>query len=103
MADLWISSTYVDVTSYLRGFFAVVIAYNFVFTFFHLLILLFSQEVGYQHGKTVFGVWSRTGVLDKMLRDRQETYKTKTSDVSVQFNCTALQKLHDATRNWSGR
>ncbi|XP_021269320.1 patatin-like phospholipase domain-containing protein 7 [Numida meleagris] len=37
-------------------------------------------EVGYQHGKTVFGVWSRSGVLEKMLRDRQETYKTKTSD-----------------------
>uniref|UniRef100_A0A669QNH0 Patatin like phospholipase domain containing 7 n=1 Tax=Phasianus colchicus TaxID=9054 RepID=A0A669QNH0_PHACC len=53
-------------------------------------------EVGYQHGKTVFGVWSRSDVLDKMLRDRQETYKTKTSDVSVPFNCTALQELLDA-------
>uniref|UniRef100_A0A672U8L8 lysophospholipase n=1 Tax=Strigops habroptila TaxID=2489341 RepID=A0A672U8L8_STRHB len=30
-------------------------------------------EVGYQHGKTVFNVWCRSGVLDKMLRDRQET------------------------------
>uniref|UniRef100_A0A8B9TNV5 lysophospholipase n=1 Tax=Anas platyrhynchos TaxID=8839 RepID=A0A8B9TNV5_ANAPL len=37
-------------------------------------------EVGYQHGKTVFGVWCRSGVLDKMLKDRQETCKSKTSD-----------------------
>uniref|UniRef100_A0A8C3NRF8 lysophospholipase n=1 Tax=Geospiza parvula TaxID=87175 RepID=A0A8C3NRF8_GEOPR len=27
-------------------------------------------EVGYQHGKTVFNVWCRSGVLDKMLKDR---------------------------------
>uniref|UniRef100_A0A8D2Q7H7 lysophospholipase n=1 Tax=Varanus komodoensis TaxID=61221 RepID=A0A8D2Q7H7_VARKO len=26
-------------------------------------------EVGYQHGKTVFSVWCRSGVLDKMLKD----------------------------------
>lgn len=51
----------------------------------------------------MFGVWSRSGVLDKMLRDRQETHKTKTSDVSVQFNCIALQELLEATRDWSGR
>uniref|UniRef100_A0A8B9CU57 lysophospholipase n=1 Tax=Anser brachyrhynchus TaxID=132585 RepID=A0A8B9CU57_9AVES len=37
-------------------------------------------EVGYQHGKTVFGVWCRSGVLDKMLKDRQEICKSKTSD-----------------------
>nr|XP_013808430.1 PREDICTED: patatin-like phospholipase domain-containing protein 7 [Apteryx mantelli mantelli] len=37
-------------------------------------------EVGYQHGKTVFNVWCRSGVLDKMLKDRQETCKSKTSD-----------------------
>uniref|UniRef100_A0A8C2U4G6 lysophospholipase n=1 Tax=Coturnix japonica TaxID=93934 RepID=A0A8C2U4G6_COTJA len=59
-------------------------------------------EVGYQHGKTVFGVWSRSGVLDKMLRDKHETYKTKTSDVSVQFNCTSLQELLGANRNQPG-
>uniref|UniRef100_A0A8D2MT43 lysophospholipase n=1 Tax=Zonotrichia albicollis TaxID=44394 RepID=A0A8D2MT43_ZONAL len=35
-------------------------------------------EVGYQHGKTVFNVWCRSGVLDKMLKDRQETCKSKT-------------------------
>ncbi|XP_033923449.1 patatin-like phospholipase domain-containing protein 7 [Melopsittacus undulatus] len=39
-------------------------------------------EVGYQHGKTVFNVWCRTGVLDKMLRDRQETRKSKTDNVT---------------------
>uniref|UniRef100_A0A8B9ZJV8 lysophospholipase n=1 Tax=Anas platyrhynchos TaxID=8839 RepID=A0A8B9ZJV8_ANAPL len=53
-------------------------------------------EVGYQHGKTVFGVWCRSGVLDKMLKDRQETCKSKTSDVSAQFKCTPLQELLDA-------
>ncbi|KFV60009.1 Patatin-like phospholipase domain-containing protein 7, partial [Gavia stellata] len=39
-------------------------------------------EVGYQHGKTVFNVWCRSGVLDKMLRDRQETGKSKTDNVT---------------------
>ncbi|XP_074916595.1 patatin-like phospholipase domain-containing protein 7 isoform X8 [Chelonoidis abingdonii] len=38
-------------------------------------------EVGYQHGKTVFNVWSRSGVLDKMLKDRQEICKSKTSGI----------------------
>ncbi|KAM6170165.1 patatin-like phospholipase domain-containing protein 7 [Rhynchocyon petersi] len=37
-------------------------------------------EVGYQHGRTVFDIWVRSGVLDKMLNDRQET-KMKTCDV----------------------
>ncbi|XP_015734097.1 patatin-like phospholipase domain-containing protein 7 isoform X2 [Coturnix japonica] len=49
-------------------------------------------EVGYQHGKTVFGVWSRSGVLDKMLRDKHETYKTKTSD-SVNYPSTSFTDL----------
>ncbi|XP_038011839.1 patatin-like phospholipase domain-containing protein 7 isoform X2 [Motacilla alba alba] len=39
-------------------------------------------EVGYQHGKTVFNVWCRSGVLDKMLKDRQETCKSKTDNVT---------------------
>lgn len=47
--------------------------------------VFFPQEVGYQHGKTVFNVWCRSGVLDKMLKDRQETCKSKT-DVSAQGN-----------------
>uniref|UniRef100_A0A8C3ALE6 lysophospholipase n=1 Tax=Cyclopterus lumpus TaxID=8103 RepID=A0A8C3ALE6_CYCLU len=29
-------------------------------------------EVGYQHGKTVFDVWTRSGVVDKMLKDRHQ-------------------------------
>ncbi|XP_064146862.1 patatin-like phospholipase domain-containing protein 7 isoform X2 [Loxodonta africana] len=37
-------------------------------------------EVGYQHGRTVFDIWVRSGVLDKMLKDRQET-KIKACDV----------------------
>ncbi|KAM5146944.1 patatin-like phospholipase domain-containing protein 7 isoform 2-T3 [Mantella aurantiaca] len=40
-------------------------------------------DVGYQHGKTVFNVWSRSGVIDKMLKDRQETCKSKTSDLNT--------------------
>ncbi|XP_032564218.1 patatin-like phospholipase domain-containing protein 7 isoform X2 [Chiroxiphia lanceolata] len=39
-------------------------------------------EVGYQHGKTVFNVWCRSGVLDKMLKDRQEICKSKTDNVT---------------------
>uniref|UniRef100_A0A7N8Y980 lysophospholipase n=1 Tax=Mastacembelus armatus TaxID=205130 RepID=A0A7N8Y980_9TELE len=35
-------------------------------------------EVGYQHGKTVFDVWSRSGVVENMLKDRhQEFHKTQ--------------------------
>ncbi|KAK7933612.1 hypothetical protein WMY93_004508 [Mugilogobius chulae] len=37
-------------------------------------------EVGYQHGKTLFDVWQRSGVIDNMLKDRhqEEFHKTKT-------------------------
>lgn len=38
-------------------------------------------EVGYQHGRTVFDIWCRSGVLDKMLQDRQGTSKMKACDV----------------------
>ncbi|XP_074066654.1 patatin-like phospholipase domain-containing protein 7 isoform X1 [Macrotis lagotis] len=38
-------------------------------------------EVGYQHGRTVFDIWSRTNVVEKMLKDRQETRKMKGADV----------------------
>ncbi|KAJ8260961.1 hypothetical protein COCON_G00166840 [Conger conger] len=40
-------------------------------------------EVGYQHGKTVFDVWSRSGVVDKMLKDRhqEEFCNTKSNNV----------------------
>ncbi|XP_013865932.1 patatin-like phospholipase domain-containing protein 7 [Austrofundulus limnaeus] len=40
-------------------------------------------EVGYQHGKTLFDVWHRSGVVDSMLRDRhqEEFHKTKAGHV----------------------
>ncbi|XP_077005003.1 patatin-like phospholipase domain-containing protein 7 isoform X5 [Tamandua tetradactyla] len=37
-------------------------------------------EVGYQHGRTMFDIWGRGGVLEKMLQDRQAS-KTKACDV----------------------
>uniref|UniRef100_A0A668AM57 lysophospholipase n=1 Tax=Myripristis murdjan TaxID=586833 RepID=A0A668AM57_9TELE len=39
-------------------------------------------EVGYQHGKTVFDVWSRSGVVEKMLKDRhqEEFHKTQSNN-----------------------
>jgi len=40
-----------------------------------------STEVGYQHGRTVFDIWGRSGVLEKMLQDRQGTSKMKACDV----------------------
>uniref|UniRef100_A0A667XC68 lysophospholipase n=1 Tax=Myripristis murdjan TaxID=586833 RepID=A0A667XC68_9TELE len=41
-------------------------------------------DVGYHHGKTLFDVWQRSGVVDSMLRDRhqEEFHKTKTGHVS---------------------
>uniref|UniRef100_A0A663NAX8 lysophospholipase n=1 Tax=Athene cunicularia TaxID=194338 RepID=A0A663NAX8_ATHCN len=50
-------------------------------------------EVGYQHGKTVFNVWCRSGVLDKMLRDRQETCKSKTDVSNVTCPTTSFTDL----------
>ncbi|XP_077653316.1 patatin-like phospholipase domain-containing protein 7 isoform X4 [Urocitellus parryii] len=35
------------------------------------------QEVGYQHGRTVFDLWARSRVLEKMLQDRQGPSKRK--------------------------
>ncbi|EGW07285.1 Patatin-like phospholipase domain-containing protein 7 [Cricetulus griseus] len=35
------------------------------------------SEVGYQHGRTVFDIWVRSGVLEKMLQDQQGTSKRK--------------------------
>uniref|UniRef100_A0A665X428 Patatin-like phospholipase domain containing 7b n=1 Tax=Echeneis naucrates TaxID=173247 RepID=A0A665X428_ECHNA len=41
-------------------------------------------EVGYQHGKTVFDVWSRSGVVEKMLKDRhQEEFHNSESKHNV--------------------
>ncbi|KAI5091421.1 patatin-like phospholipase domain-containing protein 7 isoform X1, partial [Silurus meridionalis] len=40
-------------------------------------------EVGYQHGKTVFDVWCRSGVVEKMLKDRrqEEFHNTHSNDM----------------------
>ncbi|KAL2092636.1 hypothetical protein ACEWY4_012434 [Coilia grayii] len=40
-------------------------------------------DVGYQHGKTLFSVWLRSGVVEKMLKDwhQEEFHKTKNSNV----------------------
>ncbi|XP_048202887.1 patatin-like phospholipase domain-containing protein 7 isoform X3 [Perognathus longimembris pacificus] len=38
-------------------------------------------EVGYQHGRTVFDIWGRSGVLEKMLQDQQGTSKRKACTV----------------------
>ncbi|XP_072521317.1 patatin-like phospholipase domain-containing protein 7 [Salminus brasiliensis] len=40
-------------------------------------------DVGYQHGKTVFDVWCRSGVVEKMLKDRhqEEFHKSKGNNV----------------------
>ncbi|XP_052317741.1 patatin-like phospholipase domain-containing protein 7 isoform X1 [Oncorhynchus keta] len=40
-------------------------------------------EVGYQHCKTVFDMWSRSGVVDKMMKDRhqEEFHNTKSGNV----------------------
>uniref|UniRef100_A0A8I3WE72 lysophospholipase n=1 Tax=Callithrix jacchus TaxID=9483 RepID=A0A8I3WE72_CALJA len=38
-------------------------------------------EVGYQHGRMVFGIWGRSGVLEKMLRDQQGPSKRPASEV----------------------
>ncbi|KAJ3604043.1 hypothetical protein NHX12_028784 [Muraenolepis orangiensis] len=40
-------------------------------------------DVGYQHGKTVFDVWQRSGVVDNMLKDRrqEEFHKTRSGNV----------------------
>ncbi|XP_015235409.1 PREDICTED: patatin-like phospholipase domain-containing protein 7 [Cyprinodon variegatus] len=47
-------------------------------------------EVGYQHGKTLFDVWHRSGVVDSMLKDRhqEEFHKTKAGHVVTCPNTT---------------
>ncbi|XP_008829408.1 patatin-like phospholipase domain-containing protein 7 isoform X5 [Nannospalax galili] len=39
------------------------------------------SEVGYQHGRTIFDIWVRSGVLEKMLQDQQGTSKRKDCEV----------------------
>ncbi len=49
--------------------------------------LCVMQEVGYQHGKTVFDVWSRSGVVEKMLKDRhQEEFHNTQSKNNVRMH-----------------
>ncbi|XP_051832810.1 patatin-like phospholipase domain-containing protein 7 isoform X2 [Antechinus flavipes] len=45
-------------------------------------------EVGYQHGRIVFSIWNRSGVLKKMLKDRHEIHKTKATDVLTYPNAS---------------
>ncbi|XP_029025187.1 patatin-like phospholipase domain-containing protein 7 isoform X2 [Betta splendens] len=40
-------------------------------------------EVGYQHGKTVFDVWSRSGVVENMLKDKHQEFHNTQSKNSV--------------------
>ncbi len=44
---------------------------------------LLLQDVGYQHGKTVFDVWSRSGVRETMLKDQhqEEFHKSRSTNV----------------------
>lgn len=41
--------------------------------------------MGYQHGKTLFDVWQRSGVVSSMMKDRhqEDFHKTKAGHVSV--------------------
>lgn len=52
---------------------------------FCLTCRLWLQDVGYQHGKTLFDVWQRSGVVSSMMKDRhqEEFHKTKAGHVSV--------------------
>uniref|UniRef100_A0A665X4M6 lysophospholipase n=1 Tax=Echeneis naucrates TaxID=173247 RepID=A0A665X4M6_ECHNA len=48
------------------------------------IYFLFICHLGYQHGKTVFDVWSRSGVVEKMLKDRhQEEFHNSESKHNV--------------------
>uniref|UniRef100_A0A7N6B5M5 lysophospholipase n=1 Tax=Anabas testudineus TaxID=64144 RepID=A0A7N6B5M5_ANATE len=40
-------------------------------------------EVGYQHGKTVFDVWSRSGVVENMLKDKHQEFHNTQSKNNV--------------------
>lgn len=44
----------------------------------------FLQDVGYQYGKAVFGVWSRSDIIEKMLTDRRsaDLNESRRADVS---------------------
>uniref|UniRef100_A0A7N6AFM1 lysophospholipase n=1 Tax=Anabas testudineus TaxID=64144 RepID=A0A7N6AFM1_ANATE len=42
-------------------------------------------EVGYQHGKTVFDVWSRSGVVENMLKDKHQEFHNTQSKNNVRM------------------
>uniref|UniRef100_A0A3B5L715 lysophospholipase n=1 Tax=Xiphophorus couchianus TaxID=32473 RepID=A0A3B5L715_9TELE len=44
-------------------------------------------EVGYQHGKTVFDVWRRSGVVEKMMKDRHQEESRNTQSKSNVVTC----------------
>ncbi|XP_035995703.1 patatin-like phospholipase domain-containing protein 7a isoform X2 [Fundulus heteroclitus] len=44
-------------------------------------------EVGYQHGKTVFDVWRRSGVVEKMMKDRHQEESHNTQCKSNVVTC----------------
>uniref|UniRef100_A0A3B3WVV0 lysophospholipase n=1 Tax=Poecilia mexicana TaxID=48701 RepID=A0A3B3WVV0_9TELE len=44
-------------------------------------------EVGYQHGKTVFDVWRRSGVVEKMMKDRHQEETRNTQTMSNVVTC----------------
>uniref|UniRef100_A0A8B9J5M2 lysophospholipase n=1 Tax=Astyanax mexicanus TaxID=7994 RepID=A0A8B9J5M2_ASTMX len=63
-------------------------------------------DVGYQHGKTVFDVWCRSGVVEKMLKDRhqEEFHRSKGNNVSIfiSFSFWTWHNGHHAKSiNWS--
>uniref|UniRef100_A0A673I4X3 lysophospholipase n=1 Tax=Sinocyclocheilus rhinocerous TaxID=307959 RepID=A0A673I4X3_9TELE len=52
---------------------------------FDEIIFVLCLYLGYQHGKTVFDVWCRSGVVEKMMKDRhqEEFHKTQSNNVSL--------------------
>uniref|UniRef100_A0A8C9Y414 lysophospholipase n=1 Tax=Sander lucioperca TaxID=283035 RepID=A0A8C9Y414_SANLU len=50
-------------------------------------------EVGYQHGKTVFDVWIRSGVVEKMLKDRHQEETTSSVVTCPNASFTDLAEI----------
>uniref|UniRef100_A0A672MM39 lysophospholipase n=1 Tax=Sinocyclocheilus grahami TaxID=75366 RepID=A0A672MM39_SINGR len=50
---------------------------------FDEIIFVLRLYLGYQHGKTVFDVWCRSGVVEKMMKDRhqEEFHKTQSNNL----------------------
>uniref|UniRef100_A0A8C2JP57 lysophospholipase n=1 Tax=Cyprinus carpio TaxID=7962 RepID=A0A8C2JP57_CYPCA len=50
---------------------------------FDEIIFVLCLYLGYQHGKTVFDVWCRSGVVEKMMKDRhqEEFHKTQSNNL----------------------